>query len=226
MNDILSEEQQQLVAIKNWILDNLISLIAAVILFCAVLFGPGLYESYKNSKIFPASDTYEQFNLAVIQASTGSVATETELQLVDNLADLLIEQYGDSHYAFLASLRAAKLSADLGNYEVAQSRLQWAEDATSNEADQQLVNYRLALIEAQLGDTDSALDRLGDSNEHFASLYAEARADIYSSQGRRDEAMLSYREALETMGEANPTQRNAVQLKLDALLKGPSSISK
>lgn len=225
MNDIRSEEQQQLEDIKNWIQEHALSLAAAVVIFCAIVFGPDLYQSYKNSQTWPASDTYEQFNNAVIRAQSGAVSTDEELQLVDQLADLLVEEYGESYYAFLASLSAAKLSADLGNFEVALSRLQWAEKNTGNEADEQLVNYRLALLEAELGQTDSALARLSESNEHFASLYAEARGDIHSATGNREEAIVAYQQALDTAGEVNSAQRNSINLKLDSLQKGLGSLN-
>lgn len=224
MNDILSEEQQQIESIKNWIQEHLLSIIAAVAVFCAVVFGPDLYQSYKNSKIFPASDTYEQFNLAVTQASQGAVATDAELELVDTLADLLVEEHGDSHYAFLASLGAAKLSADLGNYEVALSRLEWAQANTANEADQQLVNHRLALIEAQLGNAESALNRLANPNTHFAAIYAETRGDIYASLEQNDRAVEAYQEAVEAR-ELNGSSTQAVTLKLNNLLNGLGSVA-
>lgn len=225
MNDILSEEQQQIESIKNWIQEHMLSLIAAVVIFCGIVFGPDLYQNYKNSKIFPASDTYEQFSLAVAQASAGVVATDAELELVDALADRLVEEYGDSQYAFLASLRAAKLSADLGNYEVALSRLKWAEQNTGNKADQLLVNHRLALVEAQLGDTDSALGRLSSPNRHFASIYAETRGDIYAATGQRDEAIVAYEEAVEAADVANASQQSGAKLKLNNFLEGLGSIT-
>jgi len=194
------------------------------ITYCgSIVFGPDLYQSYKNSKIFPASDTYEKFNLAVGQASQGAVATDSELELVDNLADLLVEQYGDSHYAFLASLGAAKLSADLGNYEAAFSRLKWAEEHTGNEADQQLINHRLALVEAQLGDTESALNRLSNANTHFASIYAETRGDIYASLGQKERSIAAYEESIAASENAGSNARN-VELKLNNLLSGLGSI--
>ena len=224
MNELLSEEQQQIEAIKSWIKEHFLSLLAAIVIFCAIVFGPDLYQSYKNSKIFPASDTYEQFNQAVVQASSGNVATDSELQLVDRLADLLVEQYGDTQYAFLASLNAAKLSADLGNYQAALSRLQWAESNTGNQADQQLVNYRLAMIEAQLGETASALARLDKANEHFGSLYAEARGDIHNGLGNRAQAVEAYQQALSLLTSRNNSQSDSIQFKLNDLLSGLGSL--
>ena len=224
MNDILSEERQQIESIKNWIREHMYSLIAAVAVGCGIVLGPDLYESYRKGKIFPAADTYEQFNLAVAQASTGSVATDSELARVDELADLLVEQYGDSHYAFLASLGAAKLAADLGSYEAALTRLLWADQNTGNGADRQLVNHRLALLEAQLGDTESAIGRLADPNTHFAPLYAETRGDIYAAVGQRDQAIAAYEESLAAF-EATSSRRqiNSVEIKLNNLLTGVGS---
>lgn len=226
MNDTLSEEQQQIEAIKVWIQEHMLSLVAAVVVFCGIVFGPDLYQSYQNGKIFPASDAYEQFSEAVGQASSGAVATDAELELVDKLADLIVEQHADTHYAFLASLGAAKLSADLGNYEVALSRLQWAEANTGNEADEQLVNFRLAQVEAQLGDTESALKRLANPNAHFAALYADIRGDIHASLGQRDLAISAYQASIAATESSDAaTLRNSVDLKLNSLLSGLGSIT-
>ena len=226
MNDILSEEQQQIESIKNWIKENYLSLIAAIAVFCAIVFGPDLYQSYKNSRIFPASDMYQSFSEAVSQATTGAVATDAELQRVDALVDQLIEQHAESHYAFLASLGAAKLSADLGNYPAALARLRWAESNTGNQADQQLVNHRLALVEAQSGDTDSALARLAAPNAHFAALYAETKGDIYASLGEREQAIGAYEESLEVhTAQANLANTRSLELKLNSLLSGVGSLA-
>ena len=200
------------------------SLIAAIAVFCAIVFGPDLYQSYKNGKIFPASDAYEQFNQAVGLANSGAVATDSDLAAVDSLADILVEQHGDTHYAFLASLGAAKLSVDQGNYEVALSRLQWAEKNASNEADQQLVDFRLAQVKAELGDTDAALAYLAKPNAHFAPLYAEVRGDILSAKGQRQEAISAYEETLELIGAENSVQRNITELKLKDLQEGLGSV--
>jgi len=225
VNEILSEEQQQIETIKNWIKDNLLVIVAVAVVCSAVVFGPGAYQGYKNSKIFPSSDAYEQFNAAVEQASSGTVSTDAELQRVDDLTDMLVEQHGDTHYAFLASLKAAKLSADIGNYSVALSRLNWAKENATSEADQYLVNYRLALVEAQLGNSSKALDLLSESNEHFSALYGEARGDIYKANGQRDQAISAYRDALESLDETNTVQQATIDLKLSHLETGLGAIS-
>lgn len=224
MNDIISDEQQQIEAIKNWIKDNLLWIAGFIVVACVSFFGPDAYQTYKNNKIFPASDSYEEFNSTLTIALSQIVVTEALQQNVDGLADQIIENYPDTHYAFLTSIGAAKLSAQVGSYGAAKSRLTWAADQADSEADKQLVNYRLAIVETQLGNTDAALDLLGDSNEHFAPLYAEARGDIYSIQGERDQAILSYQEALDA-SEENTNQSYLVGLKLTNLQSGLGSIT-
>ncbi len=225
MKDIRSGEREQIEAIKAWFQEHLLGLILAVLAFCAIFFGPDLYQSYRNSQIWPASDAYERLDLAVSSASSGPVATDSELALVDQLADQLIEEHADSHYAFLAALSVARLSADLGHFSAALDRLQWASEHAGNDADEQLVNFRLALLESQLGTPDSALERLAAPNDHFASLYAEARGDIHNSEGQRQEAAKAYQTALDTMSSDNTGRQTSLELKLANLETGLGSVS-
>lgn len=224
MNDIISEEQQQIEAIKNWLKENALWVLGCIVAICAFFYGPDAYENYKNGKIYPASDQYEEFNSSLTTALSQTVVTEALQQTVDGLADQVIENHGDTHYAFLASIGAAKLSAQVGSYGAAKSRLSWAAEQAKSGADILLVNYRLALVEMQLGNIDTALDLLGDSNEHFAALYAEARGDAYTSLGERDQAILAYQEALES-AEENTNQSYHIDLKLANLQSGLGSIT-
>ena len=225
MNQILSEEEQQLKEIKQWLMDNLALLIGAALVVVAVIWGPSAWTYYKNKEIFPVSDRYEVFRQAVTQASSGAVATDAELQRVDALAEGLIKEHGDTYYAFLASLSAAKISVDQGHFDAALSRLLWAESKARNEADKQLVNMRLAIVESHLGDTDSAIQRLLTPNEHFRSLYAEIRADLYAATGERELAIGAYQEAIDSLSDDGAgTRQQNLELKLGSLTDGLGSL--
>lgn len=225
MSDIRSEEQQQLESIKYWFQQNALFILGAVLLGSAIFFGPDLYQSYKNNKIWPVSDIYSEFSMAVSRAEASPQPGQQELAAVDELANTLIQDHADTHYAFLASLSVAGLNVRLGDYETARERLEWASERAQEEADVQLVNYRLALVEAQLGETDAALDRLSGANQHFAPLYAAARGDIHVSLGQRDQAIAAYEEALARLAGENSTQSNTIQLKLDSLRSGAGVLS-
>jgi len=224
VNETISEEQQQIKAIVDWFKENGTWVLVFLVAVSAFFYGPGIYQNYKNSKIFPGSDQYEEFSSALSTAFAQTVVTEAMQQSVDGLADRLIETHTDTHYAFLASLGAAKLSAQVGSYGAAQSRLSWAAEYAKSEADKQLVNYRLALVEMQLGNTDAALNLLEGANEHFAAIYAEARGDVYSQSGDREKAIQAYQESIDA-AEGNTNTSYIVELKLANLETGLGSIT-
>jgi len=157
----------------------------------------------------------------------------TPLERADALADRIIDQHGNTHYAVLASLVAAKLSADLGHFEAAHSRLLWAESRAKNPADALLINFRLALLEAELDEPQKALARLQTDNPHFAPLYFEAAGDIHTHLAQRDQAIAAYQRALDSLpaaeddqatAEANALRRRNLQIKFDNLTIGLASL--
>jgi len=225
VSDIRSEEQEQLEAIKYWFKQNAFAILGALLVASGIFYGPDLYKSYKNSKIWPVSDMYTEINAALSQASVAPEITEQQMSVVRELTDSLVQNYPDTHYAFLASLADAGLNVQQGNYSIAKERLEWAVQQAEAVADLQLANYRLALVEAQLGETDAALDRLSGANPQFAPLYAAARGDIYATLGQRDQAISAYEEALVGMAGENSVQSNTVQLKLNGLRTGAGAIT-
>lgn len=225
MSNIRSEEQEQLESIKYWFQQNALTIVGAVLLGSAIFFGPDLYQSYKNNKIWPVSDIYSNFSVAVSRAKAMPEPGQQELAAVEDLANTLIQDHPDTHYAFLASLSLAGLNATVGDYEAARERLEWAAEQAQQEADVQLVNYRLALVEAELGVTDAALNRLSGANQHFAPLYAAARGDIHVILGQRDQAVSAYEEALVQLSGDNSAQGNTIQLKLNSLRSGAGVLS-
>ena len=225
MSDIRSEEQEQLEAIKYWLKQNAFPILAAVLVAGGIFYGPDLYKSYKNSKIWPVSDMYTELNAAVLQASSAPQITQQQMSTVGELTDSLVQDYPDTHYAFLASLADAGLNVQQGNYQIAKERLEWAVQQAEAEADVQLANYRLALVEAQLGETDAALGRLSGANAQFAPLYSAARGDIYASLGQRDQAISAYEEALAGLVGENSIQSSTVQLKLNGLRTGAGAFT-
>jgi len=225
VSNIRSEEQEQLESIKYWFQQNALTIVGAVLLGSAIFFGPDLYQSYKNNKIWPVSDIYSNFSVAVSRAKAMPEPGQQELAAVEDLANTLIQDHPDTHYAFLASLSLAGLNATVGDYEAARERLEWAAEQAQQEADVQLVNYRLALVEAELGVTDAALNRLSGANQHFAPLYAAARGDIHVILGQRDQAVSAYEEALVQLSGDNSAQGNTIQLKLNSLRSGAGVLS-
>ena len=64
---------------------------------------------------------------------------------------------------------------------------------------------------------DTALDMLQGSNEHFASIYAEARGDILLGSDRREEALAEYETASATVPNTELVRITALNAKIDNL---------
>jgi predicted negative regulator of RcsB-dependent stress response len=81
-----------------------------------------------------------------------------------------------------------------------------------------IARVRLARVLLQQGKADEALEVLqGESNIFgFESRYAEVRGDIYQAQGKVDESIVAYLEALDTL-EAGEGDRANLVLKLESL---------
>jgi len=77
---------------------------------------------------------------------------------------------------------------------------------------------RLARVMLDQGQADEALALLQGEPDisGFESRFAEVRGDIHSSQGRTEEAIAAYLEALETL-EAGAGDRAALVLKLESM---------
>lgn len=215
MNDQL--EKEQLEALKSWWKENGTQVLVVGCIAAIVYFGYNWWQSSNQTKLNNVSTLYEQY-LQEISIAAGSVdPTDDQVKTVNFLTDQLVDEYGDSHYAFLATLNTAAFDVRRGAWELALTRLGWAEQYADTEADQQLVNYRVALLQAQLGEVDTALDMLQGSNEHFASIYAEARGDILLGSDRREEALAEYETASATVPNTELVRITALNAKIDNL---------
>jgi predicted negative regulator of RcsB-dependent stress response len=68
------------------------------------------------------------------------------------------------------------------------------------------------------GQPDEALNLLNGASDTtgFESRYAEVKGDIYFAQGKNEEAIAAYLEALDTL-EAGVGDRNTLVLKLESM---------
>lgn len=224
MSEALTE-QEQIESIKNWWRENGTQILVVGCLLAVSYFGYQWWQNSQETKLNEVSTAYEQYMEAMVEASSSLSASETQIKTLDYLTDQLIEQHGGSHYALLASLNTAAFDVRRGEIDAAADRLQWAQDYAGAEADVMLVNYRYALVKAQQGHTDEALAMLNDSNDEFASIYAEARGDIQLSLGMAEAALADYEAALDLVSEDEPNRASSLQVKIDNLLNGPQAIT-
>ena len=223
MNDVYTEKEQ-IDALKSWWKENGTQVLFAGCLVAIVYFGYNWWKSNAETQLNNVSVLYEQYLQEMGLAASLPQPTDDQVKTVNFLTDQLVDEYGDSHYAFLASLNTAAFDVRRGEWEIALQRLGWAEQYAEAEADQLLVNYRIALLQAQLGETETALNMLDDSNEYFASIYAEARGDILLGAGRSTEALAEFESASSLAEETEVVRVAALNAKIDSLKNGPQAV--
>lgn len=224
MNDIVTEEEQ-IKAIKDWWKENGTQVLGAGCLVAIVYFGFNWWTNRQETQLNNSLLAYDQYIEAVGEASATTSPTNEQSKTIEFLTDQLVEQHGDTHYAFLANLNTAAFEFRRGEWEAAAARLADAKSQAAAEADIQLVNYRYALVQAQLGKIDEALELLGDANEFFASISAEATGDILLSVGRSEEALSAYEKAIETAGAEDASRVTSLQITADSLRTGSLALS-
>ncbi|OSI35818.1 YfgM family protein [Neisseria dumasiana] len=145
--------------------------------------------------------------------------TEAGADIKETQADLqnLQQNYSDSLAAAQATLMAASLEFDKGNYDVAAGHLNWVLKHQTSAPVQALAVQRLAVVQLQQGKYDEALATLNTSvDSAFESLITETKGDVYAAQGKNKEAVQMYDQALAKLAKDSPN-RDAVQFKADQL---------
>ena len=224
MNEALTE-QEQIQAIKDWWKENGTQILIVLSLAAVGYFGFNWWQSQKETKWNEVGVAYDQYLESVATASSSLSPTDEQISTVNFHTDQLIENYGDTHYAILAALNTAAFDIGRDDVQAAIQRLEWARSEAESEADVQLVNYRYALVQAQLGNIEDSLSILSESNEFFASLYAEARGDILLSVGRSSEALAAYQSAIETITEEDISRKQLLDAKVISLTQGVLAVS-
>lgn len=160
---------------------------------------------------------------SVIQASEAASQSYTTvmnaLQTKGADAQADIQAFIDSNevkeYSVLAALQLAKVQVDAKDLSAALEQLKWAQSNTKDAALSPLISYRIARIEAEMGNFDAANAELGRvTDAAWTGRIAELRGDIALRQGDKEAAYAAYTEAQQA-ADASPT----LQMKLDDLAK-------
>ena len=218
------EEQEQLAELKAWWKQYgnlLVNVLTAASLVVLAWQGWNWYQRNQNGQ---ASAIYHVLQKAV---------QEKDTQRIKAASGELVEKFGRTGYAPLGALTAAKAMIDAGDAKTAKAQLQWAADKGKDEI-RDLARLRLATLLLDEKAYDEALKQLdGSVTSAFEPRFIDSRGDIFSAQGKKEEAIKAYQAALAKLAEVDKTgkginsqswqmQSNAVyreiiQQKLDAL---------
>jgi len=214
-------EEEQVEALRRWWSENGRSIIAAIIIAGSLSFAYQTWKGSVESKQQNASDLYQ----AMLQRVSSADASPSQQQQGIALAEQLKSDFSGTTYAQFAALHLARIAVAENDLAAAEEQLRWVLGEASKGSDTaQLAQLRLARVLAASGDSDQALAIL-DSQEQgtYQASYAIARGDILLSQGKAEDARLSYAEAL-SLAAVSPGQINlaTLQQKLQALSPVPA----
>ena len=201
------DEQEQIDTLKTWwkMYGNLVtSVVVAASLGVVAWQGWNWYQAGQSAKAASIYGVLEQ------AAGVG------DAQKVKAAAGELAEKFGGTVYASLGAMVAAKQSFDAGDLKTAKTQLSWVAENGKDEI-RDLARLRLAAVQLDEQAYDEALKQL--DAKHAPALdvrFLELKGDVLSAQGKKADARVAYKAALEKMGDKSGGGRELLQQKLDS----------
>ena len=140
----------------------------------------------------------------------------SDLQLVENNSVYTFAAENKNTYGALASLELAQQFVDQNELEKAASQLQQGLAATSDENLKAVINLRLARVQVQLKQADTALKTLETiKGEGWAAIVADLRGEALLSKGDKQGARSAWEAGVKS--DASPALSEMMQMKINNL---------
>lgn len=192
-------EEEQLESIKKWWkrYGNMVTLALSVILFAVAGYR---YLTWHQDKLTQqASIAYEQMMLALSNHNNNAVKS---------YANELINEHGKTVYADVAHMTLAKIYVSKNKLDKAQAELRVVADNSKMLSLKQIAKIRIARIFASGKSYTNALNELSRVEDPtYLPVINELKGDIYGATGKYQEALNSYRQAIDEVknnGMGNP----------------------
>ena len=198
-------EEQQFEEAKNWFKENSTPILLAIFVFATASFGWNFWKSHQAESAIQASISYQ----ATMEAYEQDPVKNQPL-----VAKFLEEAKG-TNYAIFMQLEEAKNAVAKGDFAVAKSQLQAALNEVKDPSLQAITRFRLAAVDFQLKEFDSALANL----EQIKDQAWDARkqlfvADLLAAKGDKEAAKSAYEQIkAKTSGQ----ERELIELKINNL---------
>ncbi len=203
------EEQQELDNFKYFWKTTGKWLFAVLILAALGYLG---YTVYQNRKV-----SQNQEAAAILAEIVEKAQSKAPQNKINAELTKLQQSYPQSISAAQATLMAAATEFDAHRYDVAEAHLKWVLSNQQDSLIQALAAQRLGVVLLQQKKYDAALAALDTPvDAAFTPLLMETKGDVYAAQGKSQEALKNYGQALEKMPQ-DSVGRELVQMKLDSL---------
>jgi predicted negative regulator of RcsB-dependent stress response len=196
-------DDEQFEAIKRWLAENGVWVVAGVALGAALLFGYRYYENRENARALAASALFGTLTDAVDRNDRAAAR---------KIADSLIENYSGSPYADQAELTLGRLLVDEGKPDKAIAPLAVVMTGSKDRELRNIARLRVARLQIDLGKPDEAIATLaGVESTAFASRSHEIRGDALLAKKDLAGAAGEYRAA---MAASDPREGDVSELEL------------
>lgn len=210
----LKTEEEQIEAFKSWWKKNGTSLVLAVAVGVGGYFGLQAWQNSQANHISEASSLYQNLTEAA-----ADLDKEENQKTVRFIAQQLADDYDDTGYAVFSQLFVARIDAQAGDYDAAESALSKVVEQSEDASFDAVANIRIARLQAEQEKYDAAMTTLSAvSHAEFAGQVEELRGDILLAQGKRKQAREAYESAAAAMGE--DAQHPLLEIKMKDLVKG------
>ena len=198
-------EEQQFEEAKNWFKENSTPILLAIFVFATASFGWNFWKSHQAESAIQASISYQ----------TTMEAYEQDPVKNQPLVAKFLEEAKGTNYAIFMQLEEAKNAVAKGDFSVAKSQLQAALNEVKDPSLQAIIRFRLAAVDFQLKEFDSALVNL----EQIKDQAWDARkqlfiADLLSAKGDKEAAKSAYEQIKAKM---SGQERELIELKINNL---------
>lgn len=203
------EEQEQLASLKSWWNDNSGIVLTSITVILLTIAGWGGWSTYQRTQATQAGSIYEQLQKA---------ARANDVKATRDAAGAILEKFPSTVYAPLAAMVSAKIHYQTGDLKTALAQFQWALEHAASSEIKAIARLRLASVLVDDNSIDEAAKLLEDKpSQGFEALFAFSRGDIFMVQKKPSDARTSYKVALNSTDKLEPTMRELIQLKMDAL---------
>jgi predicted negative regulator of RcsB-dependent stress response len=198
--------------VKKWLRENGSAIVMGLVIAFGGLFGFKQWQSWQESNRQNASVEFE-----VMDQLLAAGQLDAAMANFQNLQD----EYAGSPYTSMAALKMARARIEVNQPDLAIGLYQYVIDHGYPKALSVVARERLARVLLDQGRADEALQVLNGAEDirGFEARFAEVRGDIHWSQGRHDDAVTAYKEALDQL-EAGLGDRSTLLMKLQALGAG------
>jgi len=182
-------EEEQLASIKKWWMryGNIVTVVLSLILLSIA--GYRYWHWHQEKLTQQASIAYEQMMVAFSNQNT---------KAVKSYANELIQDYNHSVYADVAHMTLAKIYVSKNKLDKAKNELQIVANSSKMPPLKQIAKIRIARILAAGKSYTNALKELSSiDDDTYLPVINELKGDIYGATGQYQEAMNSYKLAVD-----------------------------